>query len=259
LILGLDIGNTNIEIGLLSEEFGSYEISHTIRFFTRLNITSDEFGIFILNFLYLKKIDPKQVKALIYSSVVPPLNGKIVQMYENYFSGKIIEVNEKTNIGIKNCYKNPKEVGSDRLVNAVAVNKLYKKDAIIVDMGTATTFCALSSNGNYYGGAIIPGISISTQALTERASRLPAINIQKKEKLLWDDTASAIEAGVYYENYFALKGICEQLANEMKFKNYIKVGSGGYISIFKDDNIFDVIDYSLTLKGLKIIYDLNKS
>jgi type III pantothenate kinase len=259
MILGLDVGNTNIEIGLLKEEIDDLTILDSVRYFTRIKITSDELGLFILNFLNSKSIDRKNIKSMIFSSVVPPLNGKVRQMYEEYFSGKIIEVSEKTNLGITNCYKNPREVGSDRLVNACAVHKLFRKNSIITDMGTATTLCVQKDNGDYLGGAIFPGIFTATQALTEKASRLPAINIQKKDILLTDDTASAIESGVYYSNYYALKGMIEKLSAEVGFKEYISIGTGGYIRIFKEDHLFDIIDYSLTLKGLKIIYDLNKS
>jgi type III pantothenate kinase len=259
MILGLDVGNTNIEIGILMEEKDNYTVIESIRFFTRINITSDELALFIINFLNAKKIEISTIKSMIFSSVVPPINGKIRQMFEDFFSGEIIEVTENSILGIKNCYKNPREVGSDRLVNAAAVFKIYKKNSIIVDMGTATTVCVLKENGDYLGGAIFPGIFTATQALTEKASRLPAINILKMENLLTDDTTSAIEAGVYFSNYFALKGMIDRLAFEAGFKDYLKIGTGGYSKIFKDDALFDIIDFSLSLKGLKIIYDLKKS
>ncbi|OHD17060.1 MAG: hypothetical protein A2086_06155 [Spirochaetes bacterium GWD1_27_9] len=258
MILALDVGNTNIEIGVLFNEPANYQVNHSIRFFTRLNITSDELALFILNFLKIKEINPKQIKSMIFSSVVPPLNGRIKDMFCDYFNSDIIEVNDKIDIGIVNCYKNPKEVGSDRLVNASGIYKLYKKNAIIVDMGTATTLDVLTNDGKYIGGAIVPGILTATQALTEKASRLPAISIQKKEYLLTDNTAESIEAGVYFSNYYAMTGMIQKLAQEVGFKDYLKVGTGGFSRIFAYDNIFDIIDYSLSLKGLKVIYDLNK-
>jgi len=258
LILALDIGNTNIEIGILSQTKGDLKVIESFRFFTRIEITSDEFGIFILNFLKIKEVDHQKISGLIFSSVVPPINRIIIEMFERFFpKKKIIEVNQDTKFSIINDYKNPKEVGSDRLVNADAVFNLYKKNSIIVDMGTATTICALSENGIYHGGAIMPGIFLSTQSLTSRASRLPSINIQKKENLLTNDTASAIESGVYFSNYFALEGMMKKMANEISFQNYLKIATGGFSRIFKDTTLFDVIDYDLSLKGLKIIWDLN--
>ncbi len=257
MILALDIGNTNIEFGILGDKKGSFDLIASFRFFTRINITEDEIGLFILNYLNLKNIASSDITRMIYSSVVPPINDKIEKMFNKYFKGEIIEVNENTKLGITNKYKNPREVGSDRLVNATAVYHIYKKNSIIVDMGTATTICAITEKGEYLGGTIFPGIQTATNALREKAARLPAINIQKKEKLLSDDTASAIESGIFFSNLFALKGMMELLAKEVNFKEYLKIGTGGYTSIFKDSGIFDIYDEFLSLKGLKIIGDLN--
>lgn len=258
MILALDIGNTNIEIGVLQDKLNDFNKIASARFYTRLDVTSDEIGLFTMNFLSINNIDIKRIKNGIFSSVVPPLNSIITKMLSDYFSIIPIEVNEKTNIGITNCYKNPKEVGSDRLVNATCAYHLYKKNSIIVDMGTATTLCAVTDTGKYLGGAIMPGISVATRALVEKAARLPAIKIQKKENLLSEDTASAIESGVYFSNYYALKGMIAQLAKDVGFQNYISIGTGGYISIFKEAGLFDIIEPLMTLKGLKIIIDLNK-
>jgi len=257
LILAIDIGNTNIEIGVLPIKKNDFNLIATCRYFTGLEVTSDQVALFILNFLSQKNIDSSKIIKLIFSSVVPPLNNIFRKMYIDYFSGEIIEVNEQIELGITNCYKNPKELGSDRLVNATAAYKLFNKNCIIVDMGTATTLCAVTDDGKYLGGAIFPGITTSTQALTSNAARLPSIKIQKKRQLLSEDTASAIESGVYFSNYYAIKGMIRQLADEIGFKNYITIGTGGYITLFKDDKIFDIIDSILTLKGLKIILDLN--
>ena len=259
MILAIDIGNTNIEIGILSTKPNDFNIISSIRYYTSLNITSDQIGIFILNFLRLKNINEKNIKSMIFSSVVPPLNNIFRKMFKDYFTADILEVNEELEIGIKNCYRNPREVGSDRLVNAAAVYKLFNKNAIIVDMGTATTLCAVTEKGEYLGGAIAPGVYTSASALTEKAARLPAIKIQKKEKVWGEDTASAIEAGVYFLNYFGLKGMIEKLSKEVGFKNFITIGTGGFVFLFKHDNLFNHIDSILTLKGLKIIYDLNNS
>lgn len=257
MILAIDIGNTNIEIGVIPYKKNSFEIIASTRYYTNINVTSDQMALYVLNFLNVNKIEPDNIKKMIFSSVVPPLNNIIIEMFVNYFSNEYIEVNENTKLSIINCYKNPREVGSDRLVNAQAVYHLYKKNAIIVDMGTATTLCVLTEDGKYLGGAIMPGVGTATNALTSKAARLPAIKIQKKEKLLSEDTTSAIEAGVYFSTYYALKGMITQLANEVGFKNYITVGTGGLVSLFFDTGLFQYIEPFLTLKGLKIILDLN--
>ncbi|HOJ65190.1 MAG TPA: type III pantothenate kinase [Spirochaetota bacterium] len=257
MLLCLDIGNTNIEFGIFTDRKNDFDIIASFRFFTHINITDDEIGLFVMNYLNIENINPSKIDKMIYSSVVPPINDKIEKMFNKYFKGKMIEVNEKTKLGIVNKYKNPREVGSDRLVNATAVYHIYKKNAIIVDMGTATTICAITEKGEYLGGTIFPGIQTATNALREKAARLPAINIQKRDRILSDDTASAIESGVFFSNLFALKGMMDLLAKEVNFNEYIKIGTGGYTSIFKDSGIFDIYDESLSLKGLKIISDLN--
>nr|HPO49837.1 type III pantothenate kinase [Spirochaetota bacterium] len=140
MILALDIGNTNIEIGVLPKDKDNFEIVESFRFFTKIEITADELGIFILNYLNIKKIDYTKISEMIFSSVVPPINRTVKEMFKSFFGDKrIIQVGENTILSIKNRYKNPKEVGSDRIVNAEAVFYTYKKNAIIVDMGTATT------------------------------------------------------------------------------------------------------------------------
>lgn len=258
MILAIDIGNTNIEIGVLADKPDDFNIIASARYYTRLDVTSDQMGLFILNFLHKNSIDVNKIKKMIYSSVVPPLNNIFKQMFNDYFSQDVIEVNENINLGIENCYKSPQEVGSDRLVNGTAAYQIYKKDCIIIDMGTATTICAVTKDGKYLGGTIFPGLLTATQALTKKAARLPAIKIQKKEKIISDDTTSAIEGGVYFSTYYALKGMISKVVKEVGFKDFVVIATGGYTNIFKDSGLFDSIDPLLTLKGLKIIVDLNK-
>lgn len=258
MILAIDIGNTNIEIGILADNPDDFNIIASVRYYTHLEVTSDQMGLFILNFLQSNNIEIKNIKKMIFSSVVPPLNNVFRQMFNDYFSQDVIEVDKNIDLGIKNYYKNPREVGSDRLVNGTAAYHIYKKDCIIVDMGTATTLCSVTKDGKYLGGAIFPGILTSTKALTKKAARLPAIKIQKKDRILSSDTTSAIENGVYFSTYYALKGMISQLAEEVGFKDFIVIATGGYTGIFNDKKLFNIIDPLLTLKGLKIIVDLNK-
>ncbi|HQB61792.1 MAG TPA: type III pantothenate kinase, partial [Spirochaetota bacterium] len=204
MLLAIDIGNTNIEAGVLSFKAGEIKILKEVRFYTRQNITSDELGIFLLNFLSINQIDRYKIKSLIYSSVVLPLNRIVEDMFSTFFNENILKVSTSNNLkmGITNSYKNPREVGADRLVNASAVYNIYKKDAIVVDMGTATTIDVVSKDGRYLGGTIFPGIATATQALKEKTSRLPSIDICYCDRLLTDDTLSAIESGVYFSNYY---------------------------------------------------------
>jgi len=259
MILAIDIGNTNIEVGVVPFKPGENKIKHSFRFYTRQNITSDELGIFIINFLSINNIDRYDIKSLIYSSVVLPLNSILEDMFSTFFNGSILKVSTSNNLklGVTNSYKNPREVGADRLVNASAVYNIYKKDAIVVDMGTATTIDVVTKDGKYLGGTIFPGIATATQALREKTSRLPSINICYCDRLLTDDTLSAIESGVYFSNYYALKGMIARIAEEANFSDYIKIATGGISKIFLKSDLFDFIDDVLSLKGLKIIHDLN--
>lgn len=257
LILAFDIGNTNIEIGVLPYKKNDFNIIASARYFTSIDITSDQMALFIFNFLSANKIEKKSIKKMIFSSVVPPLNNLFIDMFTDYFSNDYIEVNENTKLSIINCYKNPREVGSDRLVNAQAVYHLYKKDSIIVDMGTATTLCVLTGDGRYLGGTIVPGIITSVSSLTRKAARLPSIKVQKTDKLMAEDTTSAIESGVYFSNYYAIKGMIAKLSEEVNFNDYITIGTGGLSRLYTGTDLFNYMEPILTLKGLKIILDLN--
>lgn len=258
MILAMDVGNTNIEMGLLNEAQGDFTIIDSIRYFTRVNITSDEFGLFLLNWLAHIGMNRNDIHSLVYSSVVPPMNGIVKRMYKKYFCGDVLVVDENINVGIINSYRNPREVGSDRIVNSTAVHTLYGKNAIVVDMGTATTIDVVTYDGRYLGGVIFPGINTASQALRDKASRLPAISIHRCTHILAEDTASAIESGVYFSNYYALDGLIRGLAGEMEWTDYIKVGTGGVTNIFKETGLFDMIDDELALKGMKVIYDINR-
>ena len=258
MILAMDVGNTNIEIGLLNETHGDFTIIDSIRYFTRVNITSDEFGMFLLNWLAHIDVNRREIHCLVYSSVVPPMNGIVKRMYKKYFSGDVLVVDENINVGIVNSYRNPREVGSDRIVNSTAVHTLYGKNAIVVDMGTATTIDVVTQDGRYLGGVIFPGINTASQALRDKASRLPAISIHHCTRILAEDTASAIESGVYFSNYYALDGLIRGLAAEMGWTDYVKVGTGGVTNIFKETKLFDTIDDELALKGMKVIFDINR-
>jgi len=256
LLLLADIGNTNIEIGIMNDKKGDLTVVQSYRYYTRANTTEDEFGFFLLNIVMLAGYKKDDINLLIFSSVVPPMNSVIQKSFIKYFNKPVYEVNHLTPLPIKNCYSNPEEVGADRLVNAAAVNQLYKnRNAIIIDMGTATTICALTSEGDYLGGIIIPGIRTSSDALTARAARLPAINISKKSQILQKGTTGAIESGIYYSTLFGLKGSVDKMIEELNFNESLIVGTGGYMTLFKDEKLADIIDDELSIKGLKIIAD----
>jgi type III pantothenate kinase len=257
LLMAVDIGNTNIETGLFYRESGNYELLTSCRLYTRKNITADELGLSLVNFLNAGTIDRSSISSVICSSVVPSLDNAIKQAVSSYFNTTCLMVDDSIDQGIKNCYAKPYEVGADRLVNAAWVHHTINDNTIIIDMGTATTLCAVTADGCYLGGVIIPGMRTSLQALTEHASRLTGVSIDKSNKLLQDSTDGAIKAGLYWSNYYALKEMCARLAREAGFSSWTIVASGGFAALFGEDNIYSVYEPHLTLKGLKYIYDRN--
>lgn len=257
MILVFDVGNTNIEIGSFSEEVGNEKIIATARRFTRREETPDELAFFVLRFLEVNKIEAANIKKIIFSSVVPQLNFCFYHFAGKYFAhSRIIEVTSFINLGISNKYKNPAEVGADRLVNAAYVFHTYKRNSIIIDMGTATTFCAVTENGDYLGGAIMPGIYTSSQALFQKAAKLQSVEICKQKKIMGNSTVEAVESGIYFSNLYAVSGIINEIKKELNFNDCFIVGTGGYASLFADD-VFDVYDNELAMKGLKYIADIN--
>ncbi len=257
MILVFDVGNTNIEIGIFFEESGNERVVATARRFTRREESPDELGFFVLRFLEVNKINVDSIKKIIFSSVVPQFNFCFYQFAQKYFSqSRIIEVSSFINLGINNKYKNPAEVGADRLVNAAYVFYKYKRDSIIVDMGTATTFCAVMANGDYLGGVIMPGISTSSQALFQKAAKLQSVEICKQEKIMGVSTIEAVESGIYFSNLYAISGIINGIKKELAMNDCLVVGTGGYATLFAED-VFDVFDNELAMKGLKYIADIN--
>lgn len=257
MILAFDVGNTNIVIGILYKEKNNFSIKAKVRFYTRTEITSDELGIFLLNFLAGYGVDKKEIKTLVFSSVVPPLDGLIKRMFQDYFGRPVLEVASGLNLGFVNRYKNPLETGSDRLVNAAYVNHFYKKNAVIVDFGTATTFCVLTEQGEYLGGPIIPGITTSLNALIGGARKLPPVRVIRKEKIVTDNTVDALESGIYFSNYYAVRGMVGSMAEEAGFEDYVTIATGGLAGVFKESGLFDYIEENMAFKGLKVIFDLN--
>lgn len=257
MVLVFDVGNTNIEVGIFLEEFGNEKILATARRFTRREESADEFAFFVLRFLEVNNVKVDCIKKIIFSSVVPQLNFCFYHFATKYFSqSKVIEVSSKVNLGINNKYKNPAEVGADRLVNAAYVFYKYKCNSIIIDMGTATTFCVATKDGDYLGGAIMPGIYTSSQALFQKAAKLQSVEICKQKNIMGSSTVEAVESGIYFSNLYAISGIIDGIKKELGFEDCFVVGTGGYASLFAE-KVFDVFDNELAMKGLKYIADIN--
>jgi len=255
MILVMDVGNTNIVLGIYQEK----ELRVYWRASTDRQKTVDEYGMFLHNLFSYNGMERAEIKAIVISSVVPPLMPTLEYMCSKYFDLKPLVIGPGIKTGLRIRYDNPREVGADRIVNAVAVDELYGGPAVIVDFGTATTFCALSASGEYLGGAITPGIGIATEALFQRAAKLPKIELTKPASVIGRNTISSMQAGIIYGYIGQVDGIVERMKKEMKEPGALVIATGGLAELLKDDSkTIDRVDPLLTLEGLRIIYEKNQ-
>lgn len=252
MLLAIDIGNTNIVLGVYENK----KLLHHSRINTHPHRTSDEHRILIKSLLNSDSIDIKKIKGIIISCVVPPLLAVFEEALKRYFKVRPIIVNHKTSTGIKICYTNPKEVGADRIVNAVAAYHEFGGPVIIIDFGTATTFCAVSAKGEYFGGVVVPGITISAEALFARAAKLPAVELIRPERVIGKDTISSMQSGIIYGYAGMVDAIVERIKAEMKWKNPMVIATGGLVELIAPETkTIKKIRPSLTLDGLRLIYE----
>ncbi len=258
MLLAIDIGNTNMVVGIYDLNKDDQLIASN-RVGTHKRATSDELGVLLKSLLFHSKINSSDISGIICSSVVPPINHAVQQMSEKFFHTKPLFVTHQIRTGITFNYPNPSEIGADRIVNAVAVHELYGGPAIIIDFGTATTFCVLSEKAEYMGGIIMPGLIMSMESLSQKASKLPNIELQKPDTLLGKSTSHAMCSGVYYGAVYMLEGMIEHLKQELSLNNCQVIATGGLSKLIQSGtHCIDVTDTLLTLKGLKIIYNKNK-
>ncbi|KMY55978.1 MULTISPECIES: type III pantothenate kinase [Bacillaceae] len=253
MIFVLDVGNTNTVLGVYEED----ELKFHWRIETSRNKTEDEYGMIVKNLFQHEGITFDQIEGIIISSVVPPIMFSLEQMCQKYFNIKpmIVGPGMKTGLNIK--YENPREVGADRIVNAVAAIHEYGSPLIIVDFGTATTYCYVDEEGNYMGGAIAPGINISTEALYSRAAKLPRIEIIRPDHIVGKNTVAAMQAGILYGYVGQVDGIVNRMKEQSK-KQPTVVATGGLAPLIGEEaQSIDIIDPLLTLKGLCLIYKRN--
>lgn len=256
MLLSFDVGNTNIVCGV----FRGRELIHHWRMSTNTLQTADGYAASLGMLFQLNGIRFAEVEDVIISTVVPPIIPILETLSQRYFHVKPILVGPGIKTGLNILYDNPKELGADRIVNAVAAIHKYGGPAIIIDMGTATTFCVINEKSQYLGGAVAPGIGISMEALFQRASKLPRIELKKTPSCICRNTVSAMQAGIYYGFVGQIDGIVEHIREEMGVPDMTVIATGGLASLIASgSNTIDIVDPMLTLDGLLLLYEKNKA
>ncbi|WP_333860210.1 type III pantothenate kinase [Clostridium sp.] len=258
MILVLDVGNTNIVLGVYDDR----ELISVWRLSTDSKRTADEYGVQVIDLFLQSKLKPEDITGSIISSVVPTIMYSLEHMVIKYFQVSPIIVGPGVKTGINVKYDNPREVGADRIVNAVAAHEIYNRSLIIIDFGTATTFCAVTAAGDYLGGAICPGIKISSSALFEMAAKLPRVEIIRPQNIIGKNTVSSMQAGIVYGYIGQVDYIVKKMKMEMIAlgeEEPMVVATGGLAKLINEGTkSIDIIDSVLTLTGLRLIYEKNK-
>ena len=253
MLLVIDVGNTDTVLGVYDGD----KLVHDWRIRTKTDRTVDEYGLLVYNIYKSSKISSRAIKDIIISCVVPPMLNILEPLCRKYFHVKPLIVGPGIKTGMPIFYDNPKEVGADRIVNAVAAFTKYARELIVVDFGTATTFDFISGGGEYMGGCIAPGIMISTEALFERTAKLPRIELVKPRNIIAKDTVSSMQAGIMYGYAGLVDGIVGRMKKEAG-GNPLVVATGGLADVIAlETRSIDVVENMLTLEGLLVIYKLN--
>ena len=254
MLLALDVGNTNITIGTFEED----RLKAHWRLRTVHERTTDEFGILLRNLFTLFSLDLAGVDGVIIASVVPPLDSALASMARRYFHTEALFVTPETDTGLKILYDNPREVGADRIVNSVAAFHKYGGPCVVVDLGTAITFDAVSARAEYLGGLICPGIGIAVEALFSKTARLPLVDFREPQRLIGTNTVASMQAGLYYGAVGMIDGILERLIKQLGPETRAIATGGQAELIVSGSRYLSEIDENLTLEGLQLIWERNR-
>lgn len=258
MLLAIDVGNTNIVIGV----FEGTKLVHTWRLLTLRERTADEVGLMVVGLFAHAKVELTRITSVVMASVVPPLTPIMRSMVKRYFGKDPLVVDPTANAGMPILYERPAEVGADRIANAVAAFEQYGKTRnlplIIADLGTATTFDAVTAKGEYLGGVICPGPQIAADALFQRAARLPRVDVRKPTAVVGRNTVGAIESGLFYGYLGMVEGIVQRMTDELGGKAVVIATGGLAPLIVPETKAFEGIEPEITLQGLRIIWERNQ-
>lgn len=254
MLLVIDAGNTNTTLGVYRET----ELLAHWRLTTNPVRTVDEYGVHARNLFAFANLNYQEVEAIIVASVVPPLNYTLRRMGETYFNVTPTFIDHSTKTGIEVLYQPPTDVGADRIVDAVAAVTRYGCPCIVVDFGTATTFNVINAQRQYLGGVITPGIMISTEALFSRTAKLPRVDIKRPKSVVGSSTVESMQSGLYYGYAGLVDGVLERIIEELNTKPRV-IATGGLAPLIATASKFiEKVDDTLTLEGLRLIYEMNR-
>ena len=254
MLLTIDIGNTVVTLGV----FDGDRLVTTFRVSTDSRRLADEYGLQLVNLLHLRRIDPSQITAACICSGVPPLTVVFSELCRTYFNVTALTVSAGVRTGLRILYDTPRDVGADRIADAVAALELYTPPLIVVDLGTATVFDVVSREGEYLGGAIAPGISLAADALFFNASQLRRVELVAPKSVVGRNTVNALQSGLVYGYAALVTGMVNQIKGEIGLDAQV-IGTGGLVPVIAGETpVFDDINQDLTLIGLRIIYQMNR-
>jgi len=254
MLLAIDIGNTNIVLGTYREE----ELIACWRLATDVHKMADEYAVLLNSLFSSEGLSKSEVEGSAISCVVPPLLPIFQELCREHLQVEPLVVGPGIKTGVRILMDNPREVGADRIVNAIAARRLYGTPAIVIDFGTATTFDVVSREGDYLGGAIAPGISISAEALYRQAAQLPRIELALPKKVIGKNTVAAMQSGVLFGYVALVEGMVKRIEEELGEEAKI-IATGGLARVIaRETSVIQVVNPNLTLEGLRLIYEMNR-